>query len=86
MILRAVRRQEIVTNVASKSIEAIITTPARETVRTMARQAAPTVAPLNSLSQTGMRELIAATNSGAVVQRKTERLFESSRVPGTRSI
>src|SRR2546421_10865031 len=85
MILRAVMRQEIVSRVAARSIEPMTMTPIRDTVRTMARHAAAIAAALSSFSQTGIRELIAATNTGTVVTRNTDKLLESSSVPGTRS-
>src|SRR5689334_9396424 len=86
MAFRAVIFHEIVTSVAASNIEPITMTPMRETVSTIARHAAPTAAPLSTLSHTGMRELIAATNNGAVVTRNSEKLLESSSVPGTRSM
>src|SRR5690348_8021908 len=67
MSLRAVIRHEIVTRVATSNIAPSTITPIRETVRTIAKQAAPIAPALSNFSQAGIRELIAATNTGAVV-------------------
>src|SRR5216684_8051936 len=78
------RRKETVATIAPNSTVAIMITPAREMVSTSAIAASAMARAQRGFSSLGMRELMAATNIGAVMQRNTDRLFESSMLPGTR--
>src|SRR5215472_15177726 len=83
-IFRAVMIQEMVASVAPRRMAAMMVTPIREIVRMTPIHARAIDTAERIFNGFGNLELIVATNNGAVVQRKTERLLESSSVPGTR--
>src|ERR1700674_4984648 len=80
-IFRGVKRRETVAIAAPSSTKAMMITPAREIVRITPKHASTMARAERPFSILGIREAIAATKTGAVVHKKTERLFESSRVP-----
>src|SRR5436190_8050455 len=81
-IMRGVIRYRMVVMVAPNNTRAMIVTPAREIVITSATSARGMAQAQKSLMMPGKRDVSATTMTGTVVHNSTERLFDSSTVPG----
>ena len=81
---RAVTLNEMVVSVAVNKSKPIITTPAREIVMISVTRPKGMATMHRSLSNRGSRDVSAVTMSGVIVTINTERLLDSSTVPGTR--
>src|SRR5436190_1744610 len=73
-ILRPVSRGETVARAVPSNTSPMVITPVREIVKTTPRQASATPALASSLYPFGRRDAMAEASTGAVVQKKTERL------------
>src|SRR5690349_3076462 len=81
---RRVMRNWMVLTVAANNNIAMMVTPAREIVMTSATNAKGMATAHRYLRPLGNREVSAVTSSGVIVHNRTERLFDSINVPGTR--